>query len=198
MHVLTKKQPCDDDPSKGSFHISSPAPSCRQHCRPSRLLCALIFCCTASSFTSVATWALCICTSKSRHQLINTHTRTHTCGLHIPTVDWPRIEVSHMLIHNAGRIYGNWTLTACLSVMLTSSPAAVAPRPLLFLFFFHLPLHVSRSPDMWGTLIAQLLAQSFSFSLQSLRPLATIVFGSTVIRCSLYFLFLQNLFSWLE
>lgn len=109
-----------------------------------------------------------------------------------------------MLIHNAGRIYGNCTLTMCLSVMLTSSPAAVAPGPPHFLFF-NLPLHVSRSLDMWGTLITQLLAQPFSF-LSSPSPssdhsqisFTPSCLAPPVIRCSSYFLFLQNLFSWLE
>lgn len=70
-----------------------------------------------------------------------------------------------LLIHNAVRIYGNYSLkVGC--VMLSNSPAAVALGPLhlfsLFLAFSSF-LHVSHSPGMWHQCTTQLVAKSSFF-----------------------------------
>lgn len=67
-----------------------------------------------------------LCTCECHHQLINTHV-----GRGLTATEWKNFTSP---IHNAGSVYVNSTLSVCLWVMLTSSPAAVVLGLLHFLF----------------------------------------------------------------
>lgn len=99
-----------------------------------------------------------LCTCECHHQLINTHVSWGLTATERKNFTSP--------IHNAGSVYVNSTLTVCLWVMLTSSPAAVALGLLHFLF-----LAIScfaRVPSDWtcGT-STSLCFLSFFYSLKN-------------------------------